>query len=100
MIFEGLDHRIERRLESVIEPHIEEWLHRFFRTDQGEALISEVMADFLLSWLQPDNTTGSYFQKTLLEVIRQLAASDPKFREDVIVALNPHFKSHPSNSDD
>jgi hypothetical protein len=93
MIRERLDHRIEQRLEAVVEPKIEEWLHRFFRTERGEALISEVTADFLLSWLRPDNSKGSYFQKTLLEVIRQLAVVDPQFREDVITALNPHFKA-------
>lgn len=95
MIRERIDRRIEQRLEAVLEPKVEQWLHRFFRTEQGEALIAEVTADFLLSWLSPDNSKGSYFQKTLLEVIRQLALTDPQFREDVIVALNPHFKTGP-----
>ncbi|PSR22214.1 MAG: hypothetical protein C7B45_07515 [Sulfobacillus acidophilus] len=93
MIRERLESRIEKRVEAIIEPRIEEWLHRFFRTEEGEALIAEVTADFLLSWLRPDNAKGSYFQKTLLEVIRQLAQSDPQFREDVVVALNPHWKA-------
>jgi hypothetical protein len=91
MIRERLDRQIEARLESIIEPHMEQWLHRFFRTEKGEALIAEVTADFLLSWLKPDNAQGGYFQKTLLEVVRQLALSDPQFRESVIVALNPHW---------
>lgn len=91
MIREHLDHRIEKRIEAVLEPRIEEWLHRFFRTPQGEGLIAEVTADFVLSWMRPDNAKGGYFQKTLLEVISQLAQTDPDFRESVIRALNPHW---------
>ncbi|MDA8207248.1 MAG: hypothetical protein M0Z36_14395 [Thermaerobacter sp.] len=92
MIRERIDHRIEKRMEAVLEPRIEEWLHRFFRTEKGEALIAEVTADFLLSWLRPDDAKGSYFQKTLLEVISQLSRNDPQFREKVIAALNPHWE--------
>ena len=92
MIRERIDHRIEKRMEAVLEPRIEEWLHRFFRTEKGEALIAEVTADFLLSWLRPDDAKGSYFQKTLLELISQLSRNDPQFREKVIAALNPHWE--------
>ncbi len=92
MIRERIDHRIEKRMEAVLEPRIEEWLHRFFRTEKGEALIAEVTADFLLSWLRPDDAKGSYFQKTLLELVSQLSRNDPQFREKVIAALNPHWE--------
>ncbi len=95
MIRDRLNHHIEERIEAVLEPHIEQWLHRFFRTDQGEALISEVMADFLLSWLRPDDAKGSYFQKTLLEVIRQMVRDDPAFRDAVIQTLNPGWDHEP-----
>ena len=95
MFREQLDRRIEKRLEGILEPRIEEWLHRFFRTEPGQALISEVTADFLLSWLQPGNTPGTYFQKTLLEIVRQMAASDPQFRQQVIAALNPGWGQEP-----
>ncbi|MCY0877474.1 MAG: hypothetical protein OWU84_00790 [Firmicutes bacterium] len=96
MFRERLDRRIERRLEQLIEPHIEEWLHRFFRSEDGEALISEVIADFLLSWLAPGTKTPSYFQRTLIDVVRQMAQSDPDFRQAVVDALNPHWTRHPS----
>lgn len=92
MIRERLDRRIEKRLEAVIEPHIEGWLHRFFASDEGQKLISEITADFLLSWLKPGEAGGGYFQRTLLNVIQQMAASDPDFRQAVIEALNPHWK--------
>lgn len=98
MIRDRFEQRIEKRLEAVIEPHVEQWLHRFFHTEQGEALISEVTADFMLSWLRPENSKGSYFQKTLLEVVRQLALSDEEFRNDVIAALNPQF-TRPATKD-
>lgn len=95
MIRERIDQHIEERIEAVLEPHIEQWLHRFFRSAEGEALITEVSADFLLSWLSPpspDSKEISYFQRTLLEVIRQTASRDPEFRQQVIDVLNPHWQ--------
>ena len=93
MFRETFDRRIEKRLEAIIEPHIEQWLHRFFLSSEGQSLIAEVTADFLLSWLTPGTApaTGSYFQNTLLQVIRQLSETDPDFRQAVIAVLNPHW---------
>lgn len=99
MFREHLDRRIEKRLEQVLEPRVEEWLHRFFRTEQGQALISEVTADFLLSWLVPGNAKGTYFQKTLLQIIQQLATTDSEFRQEVIAALNPGWSREPNGGD-
>lgn len=95
MIRDQLDQRIEKRMTAVLEPRMEEWLHRFFRTDSGEALISEVIADFLLSWLRPDSAQSSYFEKTLLEIVGQLARDDAEFRDRVVATLNPHWTEHP-----
>ncbi len=92
MLRDRLDHRIEKRLEAVLEPHIEGWLHRFFRSEEGQALVSDITADFLLSWMKPGEGRGGYFEKTLLDVVQQLAAADPEFRQAVIDALNPHWK--------
>lgn len=98
MIRERLDARIEQRLESIIEPHIEHWLHRFFRSEQGEALIADVTADFLASWLRPgEGKGGGYLERTLIDLVRQLAEADPEFRQAVIAALNPHWH-HSSTS--
>lgn len=94
MIREQFERRIEKRLEAVIEPHIEEWLHRFFLSEEGQTLIAEVTADFLLSWLKPGESRGGFFQATLLDVVRQLAQSDPDFREAVVEALNPQWAQH------
>ncbi len=92
MIRERLDHRIEKRLEAVLEPHAEEWMHRFFRSERGQALIAEVTADFLISWMSPGlGGQMGYFQRTLLDVVGQLAAQDPEFRRSVVEVLNPHF---------
>lgn len=92
MIRERLDHRIEKRLEAVLEPHAEEWMHRFFRSERGQTLIAEVTADFLLSWMSPgQGEQRGYFQRTLLDIVGQLAAQDPEFRRSVIEVLNPHF---------
>ncbi|NMP23405.1 hypothetical protein [Sulfobacillus harzensis] len=94
MIRERIDARIEKRLEAVIEPHIETWLHRFFRSDRGQSLIAEVTADFLVSWMKPgEGKSGGYFQRTLVDLVQQMAETDPDFRNAVIDALNPHFKS-------
>ncbi|MCY0897825.1 MAG: hypothetical protein OWU33_02630 [Firmicutes bacterium] len=101
MFRERVDRRIEKMLERLIEPHIEEWLHRFFRSDDGEALISDIVADFLLSWLMPGTARPGYFQQTLVAVVRQLATTDPEFRQAIVDALNPHWAhGRPSDSSD
>ncbi len=93
MIREHLDARIEKRLAAVLEPHMEAWLHRFFRSEQGQDLISDVTADFLLSWMKPgEGKSGGYFQRTLVDLVKELAASDSQFRDAIIEALNPHWK--------
>ena len=96
MIREHLDKRIERRLEAVLEPHIESWLHRFFRSDKGQSLIAEVTADFLISWMKPgQGASRGYFERTLLDLVHQMATDDPEFRASMIDALNPQWNSNP-----
>ncbi len=91
MMPRAIEKMIEERLEAVIEPRIEHWLHRFMTSAQGEALIADVLAETIFAWMRPGaSDSDNYLEQIVLQLVGRLR-EQPGFREKIALALNPDW---------
>ena len=91
MMPRALEKMIEERLEAVIEPRIEHWLHRFMTSPRGEAVISDVLAEVIFAWMKPGaSDADNYLEQIVLQLVGRLR-DQPGFREKIAAALNPDW---------
>jgi hypothetical protein len=83
-----LEKIFDQRLEAIIEPRMERWLHEFMTSPHGEAVISDILAETIFAWMKPGaSDADNYLEKIVLQLVSRLR-NQPGFREKVAQALN------------
>ncbi len=86
-----LEKIFDQRLEAIIEPRMERWLHEFMTSPHGEAVISDILAETIFAWMKPGaSDADNYLEKIVLQLVSRLR-NQPGFREKVAQALTSEW---------
>jgi hypothetical protein len=85
----GLEQWIAERMLRHIEPRLERWIDEFLRSDDGQALMADVLADVVADVIHPAADGHDLTERVVLRLATALAASRPAFRLQLKAALGP-----------
>ncbi len=87
MRLQPLEHIIEQRFESFLEPRLEHWFRRYLESPSGEAIISTILADVIVSWMRPGTNEDNYLETIVLDLVSRLK-ENPGFRERLLAIMS------------
>ncbi|HBQ96679.1 MAG: hypothetical protein M1294_15225 [Firmicutes bacterium] len=88
MRIQSLEQIIEQRFESFLEPRLEHWFRRYLESPSGEAIISTILADVMVSWMRPGSGEGhNYLETIVLDLVSRLK-DNPGFRERLLATMS------------
>ncbi len=87
MRIQVLEHIIEQRFESFLEPRLEHWFRRYLESSSGEAIISTILADVIVSWMRPGTGEDNYLETIVLDLVGRLK-DNPGFRERILATMS------------
>ncbi len=91
----SIEQIFEQKFESFLEPRIENWFRKYLESPNGEALISTILADVMVSWMSPGAAGHrNYLESIVLDLVRRLK-DKPDFRERLLAVMT----QPPSDSD-
>ena len=87
MRLQPLEHIIEQRFESFLEPRLEHWFRRYLESPSGEAIISTILADVIVSLMRPVTNEDNYLETIVLDLVSRLK-ENPGFRERLLAIMS------------
>jgi hypothetical protein len=75
------------RVLRHLEPHIEDWVDRFLRSDDGQRLLADTVADVFADLVHPSDGQD-LAERIVLRLAAKLAATRPDFRRRLLDTLS------------
>ncbi|WP_053958502.1 hypothetical protein [Sulfobacillus thermosulfidooxidans] len=84
----GIEQMLEQKFESFLEPRINQWFRKYLESPNGEALISKVLADVMMSWMKPGaGEERTYLESVVLDLVGRMK-NNPGFRERLLAVMS------------